>query len=100
MHTLLVTARAATTVWVISLALGLVVIVVVAVLLTLIVRTANQINSAVSAIWTVGQQVANNTVHIPLLHQTNQAVDGILANAIAIDGATGLIEAHANDCPG
>jgi hypothetical protein len=42
-----------------------VVIVVVAVLLTLIVRTANQINSAVSAIWTVGQQVANNTVHIP-----------------------------------
>jgi len=27
-------------------------------------------------------------------------VDGILSNAIAIDGATGLIEAHANDCPG
>jgi len=99
-HMLLVTEGAATTVWAVSLALGLVVIVVVAVLLTLIVRTANQINSAVSAIWTVGQQVANNTVHIPLLSHTNRAVDSILTNAIAIDGATGLIEAHANDCPG
>lgn len=100
MHVLLVTAGAATTVWVISLALGLVVIVVVAVLLTLIVRTARQINGAVSSIWTVGQQVANNTVHIPLLHETNRKVDGVLSNALAIDGATALIEAHANDCPG
>lgn len=100
MHIILVTEGAATTVWAISLALGLVVIMVVAVLLTLIVRTANQIDGAVSAIWTVGQRVANNTVHIPLLHHTNRAVEGILANAIAIDGATGLIEAHANDCPG
>jgi hypothetical protein len=99
-HVILVTEGAATTVWVISLALGLVVIGVVAMLLTLIVRTANQIDGAVSAIWTVGQRVANNTVHIPLLHHTNQVVGGILANAIAIDGAAGLIEAHASDCPG
>lgn len=97
---ILVTEGAATTVWAVSLALGLVVIVVVAVLLTLIVRTARQIDHAVSAIWTVGQQVANNTVHIPLLAATNRAVDGILAQAAAIDGATSLIEAHANVCPG
>jgi predicted PurR-regulated permease PerM len=97
---ILVTEGAATTVWAVSLALGFVVIVVVAILLTLIVRTANQIDDAVSAIWTVGQRVANNTVHIPLLHHTNRAVDGILSNALAINGATELIEAHASDCPG
>ncbi|MGI8824843.1 MAG: hypothetical protein ACR2JC_04210 [Chloroflexota bacterium] len=100
MNVILVTEAAASTVWWISLVLGLVVIVVVAVLLTLIVRTARQIDEAASAIWTVGQRVASNTVHIPMLHQTNQAVDGILSQAAAIDRATGLIETHASECPG
>ena len=100
MQFLLVTEGAAVTVWAISLVLGLVVIVVVAFLLTLIVRTANQINDAVSEIWTVGQRVASNTVHIPMLHQTNQAVDQILTQALAIDGVTAQLEAHASDCPG
>lgn len=100
MNVILVTEAAASTVWWVSLGLGLVVIVVVAVLLTLIVRTADSINQAVSQIWTVGQQVAGNTVHIPMLHTTNQAVAGILAQAAGIDQATALIEAHANDCPG
>lgn len=100
MSIVLVTESAAATVWWISLGLGVVVIVVVALLLTLILRTARNIDAAVSQIWTVGQQVANNTVHIPMLHQTNQAVDSILVQAGAIDGATSLIEAHANDCPG
>lgn len=100
MSVFLVSETAASTVWWVSLALGLVVIIVVAVLLTLIVRTARHIDEAVAQIWTVGQQVANNTVHIPLLAATNRAVDGILAQAAGIDGATALIEAHANDCPG
>ncbi|GAC1444975.1 MAG: hypothetical protein NVSMB52_04910 [Chloroflexota bacterium] len=100
MDVLVITQTAITTVWLVSLALGLVVIIVVAVLLTMIVRTVQQINDAVSAIWTVGQRIASNTVHIPMLHQTNGAVDGILANALAIDGATELIESHASACPG
>ncbi len=91
---------AALTVWGVSLALGAVVIVVVAVLLTLIVRTAGKIDQGVAEIWTVGQRIANNTIHIPMLHRTNQVVDGILDRAGGIDGATAAIEEHALDCPG
>ncbi|MGH3086302.1 MAG: hypothetical protein ACRDSJ_03150 [Rubrobacteraceae bacterium] len=87
------------TVWGVSLVIGVVVIVVVAILLTLIVRTARQIEAGVSEIWTVGQRIANNTVHIPLLHETNRVVDGILEKASGIDGATAHIEEHADDCP-
>lgn len=96
----LVSPEAAYTVWWVSLGIGVVVIVVVAVLLALILRTARQIDGAVSAIWTVGQRIANNTVHIPLLHRTNQVVDEILDRAAGIDGAAAAIESHALDCPG
>ncbi len=96
----LVSPGAAYTVWWVSLGIGLVVILVVAVLLTLIVRTSRQIDGAVADIWTVGQRIANNTVHIPLLHRTNQVVDDILDRAAGIDGATAAIEEHALDCPG
>jgi hypothetical protein len=95
-----VSAEAGYTVWWVSLGIGLVVIVVVAVLLTLIVRTARQIDGAVSDIWTAGQRIANNTIHIPLLHRTNQVVDEVLERAAGIDGAAAAIEAHALDCPG
>ncbi|MDP9351253.1 MAG: hypothetical protein M3P51_06910 [Chloroflexota bacterium] len=96
----LASERATYTVWGVSLVLGLVVILVVAALLTLIVRTARQIESSVADIWTVGQRIANNTVHIPLLHRTNQIAGGILARAAGIDRAAMLIEAHAVECPG
>ena len=96
----LVSPGAGYTVWWVSLGIGLVVILVVAVLLTLIVRTARQIDGAVSDIWTVGQRIANNTIHIPLLNHTNRVVDDILDRASGIDGATAAIEQHALDCPG
>ena len=95
----MVSEGAAYTVWWISLGIGAIVILVVAVLLALIVRTARQIEGEVADIWTVGQRIANNTVHIPLLHRTNQVVDGILERASGIDGATARIEEHAEDCP-
>lgn len=94
------TETEAYTIWGVSLALGVVVLVVVAVLLTLIVRTARQIDGAVGQIWVVGQRIANNTIHIPLLHQTNQAVDAILVRAGGIDAAAAGIETHAGVCPG
>ena len=90
----MVSEGAAYTVWWISLGIGVVVILVVAALLTLIVRTARQIEGATADIWTVGQRIANNTVHIPLLHRTNQIVDGILERASGIDEATARIEEH------
>lgn len=96
----LASERAIQTVWGISLVLGLVVILVVAALLTMIVRTARQIESSVADIWTVGQRIANNTVHIPLLHRTNQIAGSILSRAVGIDRAAMLIEAHAVECPG
>lgn len=95
-----VSEGAAYTVWGVSLGIGVVVILVVALLLTLIVRTARKIEEGVAEIWTVGQRVANNTVHIPMLHRTNQLVDGILERAGGINGATAAIEEHALDCPG
>ena len=96
----LVSEGAAYTVWWISLGIGVVVILVVAILLTLIVRTARQINGAAGDIWVVGQRIANNTVHIPLLNRTNRLVDGILERASGIDGAAAHIQEHAEDCPG
>lgn len=88
------------TVWWLSLVIGVVVILVVAALLTMIVRTARVIDGAVGQIWVVGQRIANNTVHIPLLNTTNRVVDDILAHAVVIDGAAAMIESHAQGCPG
>jgi Na+-transporting methylmalonyl-CoA/oxaloacetate decarboxylase gamma subunit len=95
-----VSPGAALTVWWVSLGIGVVVIVVVAILLALIVRAAGQIEATAADIWTVGQRVANNTIHIPMLHRTNQIVDAIVERALGIDGATAAIEEHALDCPG
>ena len=78
--------------WGISLATGGVVIAVVAFLLTILVRTAEQIEGGVSQIWQVGKLIANNTVHIPLLVRTNQIVAQIYQAAGGIKRATGRIE--------
>jgi len=87
-------------VWWISLAIGLVVIVVVALLLTLEVREIRRVITGVQAIWTVGQRIANNTVHIDMLRYTNQTAGQILETAGGIATATSRIEHHAAGCPG
>jgi hypothetical protein len=87
------------TAWIVSLLLGVVVIVVVALLLTAILRTVRQIDAAVAQIWVVGQRIANNTVHIPLLHETNRVAGLILERAGGIDGAAAQIEQHSGACP-
>ncbi len=61
------TPEAIQQVWTLSLVIFAVVLVVVAVLLTLILVTAKRIHAGVSAIWTSGQKVANNTVQLALL---------------------------------
>jgi hypothetical protein len=101
MHVLLdVSSGAVYTVWWVSLAIFLVVLVVVAVLLTLILNTVHKIEQGAAQIWTVGQMVANNTVQIPLLITTNRVVDAIYGEAGKILGAATRIQAHAESCPG
>ncbi len=87
------------TLWLISLLIGAVVIVVVGLLLTAILRTARNIDAAVAQVWVVGQRIANNTVHIPLLHETNRVAGQILERAAGIDGASAQIETHSGSCP-
>jgi hypothetical protein len=101
MHVLLdVSSGAVYTVWWVSIAIFLVVLVVVAFLLTLILNTVRKIEQGASQIWTVGQNVANNTVHIPLLITTNRVVDQIYGEAGKILEAATRIQAHAESCPG
>lgn len=94
------TAETIQTMWLISLGVFVVVLIVVAALLTLILRTARDIRGGVSAIWNVGQRIANNTIHIALLHKTNVVAGRILQSAVGIVGATARVEGHAKECPG
>lgn len=86
--------------WITTLVIYAVVLVVVAVLLTLILRAAREVRSGVATIWTVGQQVANNTIHIALLDTTNHVVAEILDSAKGIVAATAAMATHAAHCPG
>jgi len=86
--------------WMVTLVVYGVVLVVVALLLTLILRVARQIKAGVAAIWTVGQQVANNTIHIALLDTTNQLAAEILASARPVAAATAAMQMHATHCRG
>lgn len=90
----------AQTLWWLSLAIGLVVTVVAAVLLTQILRTARQIDAGAKQIWTTGKLVARNTVNIPALVQTNQIAADILEEANGILMAAQRIHTHAEGCPG
>ena len=94
------TAEAVQQVWTISLAVFVVVLLIVAALLTLILSTSKKIHGGVSAIWTVGQKVANNTIHLALLDRTNHVAGKILQSAAGVAAATGVIAAHASTCPG
>ncbi len=95
-----VTPETVQTIWMISLAVFTVVLVVVAILLTLILRTARDITGGVSAIWNVGQRIANNTIHIALLKRTNLVAGRILQSAVGVVHATAGVKSHAEVCPG
>jgi DICT domain-containing protein len=86
--------------WTLSLVIYAVVVVVVATLLTLILRAARDIRVGVSGIWTVGQQIANNTIHIALLDTTTHVAGEILTCAKGIVAGTAGLQGHAEGCPG
>ena len=87
-------------VWTLSLVLFFVVVGVVALLLTVILRTVRRVHGGASAIWTTGQKVANNTIHIALLQRTNHLAGRIRGAALVTAGAVDAIERHAAGCTG
>ena len=87
-------------IWILSLIIFVVVLLVVATLLTLILSTAKKIHGGVSAIWNVGQKIANNTVHLAMLDRTNFLAARILESAGGVAVATDAIATHAAGCPG
>lgn len=93
------TEAAITQVWIWSLVIYFVVVAVVALLLTLILTTTKHIKAGAAAIWVSGQQVANNTIQIPLLARTNHLVTKILESAVRTAGAVAAVEHHAGSCP-
>jgi len=95
-----VTADTIQRMWVVTLVIYAVVLIVVATLLTLILRAAKNIRAGVSAIWTAGQQVANNTIHIALLDTTVHTAGEILECAKGIISSTAALQAHAERCLG
>jgi|SRR5919201_1298672 hypothetical protein len=90
----------ASTLWWISLAIGLVVTIVAAILLVGVIRVAQRIKEGAQAIWTTGKLVARNTAQIPLLIQTNQVAADIAEETNGILMAAGRIQRHAQNCPG
>jgi hypothetical protein len=72
--------------WWLSLAIAAVVVVVVAVLLGLIIATAKSIDRNAAAIWTVGKNIAGNTVSIWILEQIDDKIKKMG------DSATSLVE--------
>ena len=67
--------------WITSLVIAVVVVIVVAILLELIVRTARRINELVHEIWIGGKRIAQNTVTLALLQETNDLAAKILGSA-------------------
>lgn len=94
-----VRAETVQAIWTITLVIYLVVVITVAVLLTLILRAAQEIRAGVSEIWTVGQQVANNTIHIALLDTTVHLAGSILGCAKGVLREAAALTAHAERCP-
>lgn len=90
----------ATGLWWVAVAVAVVVTVVVAGLLALIVRTAEDIEAAVSEIWTRGQLAANNTIHIFNLYKTDELVGRLLGRIRRIVFNAEALARHARSCPG
>ena len=81
-----------TTLWTYSLIAGVAVILIVAILLILIIVTAKSIDKHAKNIWTVGKNIAANTVSIWMLQETNAVAGQILSGAGAIVKAASSID--------
>jgi hypothetical protein len=78
-------AVSANTLWTISLVIGLVAALVVAALLTILVRTVDDIDRSVGGLLDVAGKVAGNTAHIPQLEATAPVLGLIVEEAVVQD---------------
>lgn len=66
--------------WAVTLAAGALIAIVVGALLAVILRMARRIAGTLDEIWTAGQSVANNTLHIDLLRRSAVTAENMLAS--------------------
>jgi hypothetical protein len=78
-------AVSANTLWAISLVIGLVAALVVAALLTILVRTVDDIDRSVGGLLEVAGKVAGNTANIPQLEATAPVLGLIVEEAVVQD---------------
>ena len=78
-------AVSANTLWAISLVIGLVAALVVAALLTILVRTVDDIDRSVGGLLDVAGTVAGNTANIPQLEATAPVLGLIVEEALVQD---------------
>ena len=78
-------AVSANTLWAISLVIGLVAALVVAALLTILVRTVDDIDRSVGGLLDVAGKVAGNTANIPQLGATAPVLGLIVEEALVQD---------------
>ena len=79
-------AASATTLWTVALVIGLVAALIVAALLTVLVRTVNDIDASVGGLLDVAGKVASNTASIPQLEATAPVLALIVDEAVVQDG--------------
>jgi hypothetical protein len=72
--------------WWLGLLLFGVVVAVVAILLGAILATARRIEAHAAGIWTVGKEIAGNTVSIWALPQANQTLERVIAEIRKLGG--------------
>lgn len=85
--------------WWLVLALGLVIVLVVAAMLTIIILSLRRVERAAGEIWIAGKAIAANTVHIVHLGQTNMTAKAILGVANDIAAGAGSIDARLAKLP-
>ena len=78
--------------WWLSLGIFSVVVLVVALLLGAIIATAKSVDHNAAGIWTVGKQIAGNTVAIWMLERTNELLARISTDLQTIEGAAAGID--------
>jgi hypothetical protein len=78
-------AVSANTLWAVSLGIGLVAALVVAALLTILVRTVDDIDRSVGGLLEVAGKVAGNTASIPQLEATAPVLGLIVEEAVVQD---------------
>jgi hypothetical protein len=78
-------AVSANTLWAISLVIGLVAALVVAALLTILVRTVDDIDKSSGGLLEVAGKVAGNTANIPQLEATAPVLELIVEEAVVQD---------------